>query len=194
MLGETLSSTLADLLRVRPSDKTPNRLDDKLVVASPITKTILNPSANEQIEIGLDETLINHQNILGAGTNTHAQIDTHIEDATLHFTEGSISHGNIADLDQSSHHTWASLVDGTRPFTGTVGGITPSIDSHLATKGYVDALVQGIDWQDSVLDKNLSTPPVSPSTGDRYIVAAGGTGAWEQGHRWTGWRSEPKNG
>lgn len=34
---------------------------------------------------------------------------------------------------------------------------------------------------DPVLDKDLSTPPASPSTGDRYIVAAGGTGAWS-GH------------
>ncbi len=30
------------------------------------------------------------------------------------------------------------LVDGTRAFTGTVGGVTPTEDAHLATKGYVD--------------------------------------------------------
>lgn len=29
-----------------------------------------------------------------------------------------------------------------------------------------------------VLDKDLTAPPGSPATGDRYIVAAGGTGAW----------------
>jgi len=42
----------------------------------------------------------------------------------------------------------------------------------------------------SVLDKDLATPPVSPTTGDRYIVAASATGAWA-GHtndiaEWTG--------
>lgn len=29
-----------------------------------------------------------------------------------------------------------------------------------------------------VLDRDLSTPPVSPDDGDRYIVADGGTGDW----------------
>jgi hypothetical protein len=38
--------------------------------------------------------------------------------------------------------------------------------------------ITGLDWQDSVLDKDLTAPPGAPSAGDRYIVAAGATGAW----------------
>jgi len=37
----------------------------------------------------------------------------------------------------------------------------------------LDAIVQL-----SVIDRDLTTPPGSPSEGDRYIVAAGATGAW----------------
>lgn len=37
----------------------------------------------------------------------------------------------------------------------------------------LDALVQL-----GVLDRNLTAPPVTPTEGDRYIVAAGATGAW----------------
>ncbi len=37
----------------------------------------------------------------------------------------------------------------------------------------LDALIQL-----SVLDRNLANPPVSPSEGDRYIVATSATGAW----------------
>ena len=37
----------------------------------------------------------------------------------------------------------------------------------------LDAIVQL-----NILDRNLSTPPVSPVEGDRYLVAAGPTGAW----------------
>lgn len=37
----------------------------------------------------------------------------------------------------------------------------------------LDALVQL-----AVLDRDLTTPPVSPTDGDRYLVATGGTGAW----------------
>ena len=35
-----------------------------------------------------------------------------------------------------------------------------------------------LEWQNSVKDKDLSAPPGAPSTGDRYIVASGGSGAW----------------
>lgn len=41
------------------------------------------------------------------------------------------------------------------------------------TAKLLDALVQL-----AVKDRDLATPPGSPSDGDRYIVASGGTGAW----------------
>ena len=51
----------------------------------------------------------------------------------------------------------------------------------------------GPDWQESVLDKDLNTPPVVV-VGARYIVAAGGVGAWAghdddiaQGNTSAGW-------
>lgn len=46
---------------------------------------------------------------------------------------------------------------------------------------YIDQFSMGLDWQDSVLDKDLDAPPASPSVGDRYIVswpAAAATGDW----------------
>lgn len=47
-----------------------------------------------------------------------------------------------------------------------------------------------LPFQNPVLDKDLATPPGSPTTGARYIVATGGTGAWsgkdKQIAQWTG--------
>ena len=34
------------------------------------------------------------------------------------------------------------------------------------------------EWQKAVLDKDLNTPPVSPTKGDRYIVGSSPTDAW----------------
>jgi hypothetical protein len=34
------------------------------------------------------------------------------------------------------------------------------------------------EFKDSVKDQNLTAPPVTPSDGDRYIIAADATGAW----------------
>ena len=46
-------------------------------------------------------------------------------------------HGNLLGLSDDDH-TQYILADGTRAFTGTVSGITPTEDAHLATKQYVD--------------------------------------------------------
>lgn len=42
----------------------------------------------------------------------------------------------------------------------------------------IDYAGKGLDWQDSVADKDLTSPPGSPSVGDRYIVGGSATGAW----------------
>src|SRR5205823_7187676 len=47
---------------------------------------------------------------------------------------------------------------------------------HNAAIRELDALVQL-----AVIDRDLATPPSSPSDGQRWIVAAGATGAWS-GH------------
>lgn len=86
----------------------------------------------------VDTTIItDHTALTNIGVNTHAQIDTHIADSTIHFTEGSIDHGSIGGL-LDDDHTQYSLADGTRAFTGTVGGIDPTLSTHLTTKNYVD--------------------------------------------------------
>lgn len=50
----------------------------------------------------------NHTELLNVGSNTHAQIDTHIASASIHFTVGSIDHGSIAGLADDDHpgHPW----------------------------------------------------------------------------------------
>jgi len=46
-------------------------------------------------------------------------------------------HGSLTGL-LGDDHTQYILVDGTRGFTGTVSGITPTASDHLTTKDYVD--------------------------------------------------------
>lgn len=89
---------------------------------------------------------------------------------------GKIDHGLALDGLGDDDHTQYSKADGTRAFTGEVGGITPTSSSKLATKGYVDTVATGLDWQDSVLDI-LDDPPGVPAEGDRYLIGTG-TGVW----------------
>jgi len=39
-------------------------------------------------------------------------------------------------------------------------------------------VLECFEWQQPVTSMNLTTPPGVPARGDRYIVAAGATGAW----------------
>lgn len=63
--------------------------------------------------------------------------------------------------------------------SGQIKGILgPTDNNDAANKEYVDSLLQGLDWQESVITKGTSDPPVSPNIGDRYIISSVATGAW----------------
>jgi len=94
----------------------------------------------------------------------------------------------------TQHNVTTGAHDNITPETASTGSIgsaskpyanlyvdsvpTPTTSNQPANKGYVDTAINGLDWQDSVISKSISTPPGSPTTGDRYIVGASATGAW----------------
>jgi len=43
-------------------------------------------------------------------------------------------------------------------------------NEELATQSYVQQFIQGLDWQESVLNKDLTAPPENPNEGDRYLL------------------------
>lgn len=65
----------------------------------------------------------------------------------------------------------------TEPRSGLVYGwaigdnFKPDMDNNILSHGR-------FAYHLSVKDRDLATPPGSPASGDTYIVATGGTGAW----------------
>ena len=102
----------------------------------------------------------------------------------------SAGHVTIADdgvgVDELAHSIDATAigfnadeVDGRN--VNDSGETTDDLWTASKIRSELNAVVTGMDWQDSVLDKDLNTPPGSPSTGDRYITSAppaSATGAW----------------
>ena len=68
-----------------------------------------------------------------------------------------------------------SLIDGTRAFTGVVGGIAPTASSHLVTKEYVDFAVAGLEF-DMFLDDLDSTINDPGTANDYYSLQTTQTG------------------
>ena len=78
----------------------------------------------------------------------------------------------------SGNSLFKITTDGTT--LGTMSAATPTDDTHVTTKGYVDSVASGLDVKDSVrvastADVNTSTPPaaidgVTLSAGDRILL------------------------
>ncbi len=89
------------------------------------------------------------------------------------------------EVDTKANEAEVIKKDGSVPFTGdqAMGGHkltglgTPVAGGDAASKDHVDSVVQGLNWQTSVLDE-LADPPGTPATGDRYLVIATATDAW----------------
>ncbi len=54
----------------------------------------------------------------------------------------------------------------------------PTLPEHVATKAFVERVVQGLDWQESVISYEVTDPSsLTPSEGDRYLIITG-SGDW----------------
>lgn len=65
----------------------------------------------------------------------------------------------------------------------TFGDDTTKVATTAFVQDAVAGIVSGTEWQDSVIDKDLTSPPGSPATGDRYLLGLDTTanllsGAW----------------
>ncbi len=121
--------------------KTSVDLEFKNINAGSSKITVTDDTGNDEVDIDVDEAQIDHLNIQNIGTNSHAQIDTHIADSSIHFTEGSIDHGSISGLLDDDHSQYALLVGrsgGQNLIGGTASGDDLTFNSTSnATKGNI---------------------------------------------------------
>ena len=145
-----------------------------------------------QDELDLNTKAIsNVGNVDGVDVSAHAGGDAkaqHTGGLGSHTHQSAGSEGNQLDhgaaltglLDDD--HTIYTKADGTRAFSGDqsmgnhkITSVTNPVNQQdAATKAYVDSTAQGLDWQDSVLNKT-PTEPVGPVTGDRYLIEGAGS-------------------
>ncbi len=134
----------------------------------------------DSITDSLDTTLTDH---LNSDPSKHDadQIDYERVDGNkknIQPTSDSVEPA-LSDLDDAIG-SLSQGVNYTAPNDAIVASHLSGIDSAL---GNITSTINNFSWQASVLDKDLTAPPGSPSTGDRYLIgldttAGVATGAW----------------
>ena len=89
---------------------------------------------------------VDHSSLTSIGSYSHASIDSHINDASIHFTVPSIDHGLIAGLADDDHPQYAGIaqsetITGSWSFTTVPTSDTPTTGAHVTNKNYVDSLI-----------------------------------------------------
>ena len=105
-------------------------------------------SANRTLDINLDSTDL--------GVDGSNQL--YVKDAGIDHDSTTNVH---QDVTASASPTFANVTLNNSPTNG----------SHATTKDYVDNLVQGVAWQEAVIDRIdfTTSEPATPNDGDRYI-------------------------
>jgi len=101
---------------------------------------------------------------LGAGSSKLSISSPASDIISLDVVEASIDHGSISGLGDDDH-TQYMLATGSRDFSGVVVGVTPTLDSHLATKGYVDTVAEGLHPKAAVRVATAADLPAYTKTG-----------------------------
>ncbi|MHA1738593.1 MAG: DUF2793 domain-containing protein, partial [Candidatus Heimdallarchaeota archaeon] len=116
--------------------------------------------------------------VLGIASFSNADFD--VTAGAVSIKDNSITVDYLAhDIDATSIGFDSDKVDGRD--VDDSGSSTDDLWTAAKIINYVDQFSIGLDWQDSVLDKDLDAPPGTPGNGDRYLVSypsAAATGAW----------------
>jgi len=127
----------------------PNEFVNGSILSGSNKVSVIDDVANNSILLNIIESNIVHQNISGAGTNTHAQIDNHISSTTAHGATGAVvgttntqtlTNKTITSITNDvtakglhSETTTVSVSGATAPTTGQVLTATSSTNATWQT-------------------------------------------------------------
>jgi hypothetical protein len=151
VVGAMVSGNTETNITVTYNDTT-NKLDFAIAEATTTTLGVASfDAANFEVTAGAVK--------VKAGGITVTELATNIDASSIGFNSDKVDGRDVNDAGVSTNDIWTAA----------------------KIKSYVEGLAAGLDWQESVLDKDLNDPPATPATGDRYLVswpAAAATGVW----------------
>ena len=139
----TLSSTLSNEIdsdisthSSAPDAHHTRYTDGEAVTATDAARTSLSGTLQTQIDGKADSVHTHDASDVVTGTF----VDGRISQSSVVQHQSAFDHGSIPGLGDDDHPHY-TLVDGSRAFTSTVGGVDPVAITDLATKNYVDGQI-----------------------------------------------------
>jgi len=176
VIGTTDTQTLTNKTIDADSNTVTNIEDANIKAGANINADKLTDGATNAIITLTQKSDIHSQNTdTGSTTNTFTlDSDDTGGSASLKFGTGSGLGGDLS-YDGGNFTLNDDLNVGSNKITNLAA---PTTGSDAVTKDYVDTSIDGLDWQESVLDRFDPTSglPGSPDEGDRYIATATANG------------------
>lgn len=160
-----------ELAKVSANDTTPGYLFQKIVSGSSVvTVTELNDGADEDLEIDVNISNIDHGGITGLGDDDHTQYALLGGRASGQTLRGGNGSGENLTLESTSDVTKGQVISLNELNVSSnkiVNVDTPTNDNDAANKAYVDGVAQGISIKAAVR--------VTTVSGDGNVTLSGGT-------------------
>ena len=133
---------------------------DGTIYTTPVNNLdIVNKAYCDSNSISLPISHTNASQITNVGTNTHAQIDTHIASTAIHFTAASIDHTAITNIGTNSHATIDTHISDTSDPHGTL--LTQTYLNAASCAITADNTTVSVAFVRNIVFGTASTPPTA---------------------------------
>jgi hypothetical protein len=147
-----------------------------------LTDLVLDPLTSDPSPLGDGQRWTNStDNRAKVRLNGATQVLSHKAELDTHKATNNEDHGITLEQARAAGNTLSGDVNagGNKITNATTDGTASTLATNQQVDDKIRARLQGFDYQDSVLDKDVLDPtPLTPGDGDSYLILGTGAGAW----------------